>query len=143
WHDPAGLTILLICLFGLWGLSLLMLRSSTQPPQPAAVEKWRGGSIPVSLLLGLTCWMVVAELAVQGWYYTHQSAITATRWRAQWPEQQHNYKTVPIPPPTQAILRYDDGGGAAWNSSDMRHWMMYFFRWLPVRTAALFVKIHR
>ena len=28
WHDPAGLTILLVCLFGLWGLSLLMQRRS-------------------------------------------------------------------------------------------------------------------
>jgi hypothetical protein len=25
----------------------------------------------------------------------------------------------------------------------MHHWAMYFFRWLPGRTAALFVKVHR
>ena len=30
WHDPAGLTILLVCLFSLWFLSLLMRRRSNQ-----------------------------------------------------------------------------------------------------------------
>jgi hypothetical protein len=41
------------------------------------------------------------------------------------------------------MLRYRDGGGATWNSKEGHHWLMYFFHWLPGRTAALFVKIHR
>jgi hypothetical protein len=73
----------------------------------------------------------------------HQSDIANSRWRAQWPDREETYKPVPIPPATQAILRYDDGGGATWNGADLRHWTMYFFRWLPGRTAALFVKVHR
>jgi len=40
-------------------------------------------------------------------------------------------------------LRYNEGGSATWRSADDRHWMMYYFRWLPGRTAALFVKNHR
>src|SRR5205085_1026165 len=51
--------------------------------------------------------------------------------------------SLAIPPATQSILRYDDGGGATWTGPDLRHWVMYFFRWLPGRTAALFVKVHR
>jgi hypothetical protein len=87
--------------------------------------------------------MLVAELAVQGWYRSHQSEIATNRWQARWPDQESTYQRVPIPPATQGLLRYDDGGGASWSGADSRRWMMYFFRWLPGHTAALFVKIHR
>jgi hypothetical protein len=60
-----------------------------------------------------------------------------------WPQTEQSYQTVVIPPATQNILRYDNGGGAIWNGSDSYRWMMYFFQWLPGRTAALFVKVHR
>jgi exosortase len=143
WHDPAGLTILLVCLFGLWGLSLLMSRSAPQPPTFEALAEGRANALPATLLLALTSWMLIAEFAVQGWYRIHQSDIATSRWHAQWPKGEDTYKAVTIPPATQAILRYDDGGGATWNGPDLRHWMMYFFRWLPGRTAALFVKVHR
>ena len=143
WHDPAGLTILLVCLFGLWGLSLLMMRGAPQITSSSSTHIAPPNSLPTRLLIGLTAWMLIAELAVQCWYRAHQSDITTTRWREQWPEQEASYQSVRIPPATQAILRYDEGGGASWNGTDMRHWMMYFFRWLPGRTAALFVKIHR
>jgi hypothetical protein len=73
----------------------------------------------------------------------HQSEIATSRWRTEWPNSEDTYQTVAIPAATQEILRYDSGGGATWNGSDMHHWMMYFFRWLPGRTAALFVKVHR
>ena len=144
WHDPAGLTILLVCLFGLWGISLLMLRG-TSPALPiqSSADDNRRNPFPIGLIIGLTGWMLVAELAVQGWYRSHESAIASNRWRTQWPEQESGYQRIPIPPATQGILRYDDGGGASWSGTDSRRWMMYFFRWLPGRTAALFVKIHR
>ncbi len=86
WHDPAGLSILLVCLFGLWSLSLLMRRHA----------------------------------------------------EAQIPIRAIDYQYAPL-----RLLRYNDGGGAAWEGSEGRRWMMYFFHWLPGRTAALFVKVHR
>ena len=48
-----------------------------------------------------------------------------------------------IPSEAENLLRYSEGGGAAWQGTDGHPWMMYFFRWFPGRTAALFVKIHR
>src|SRR6202045_5149359 len=50
---------------------------------------------------------------------------------------------MPVPTEAQNLLRYNEGGSGIWHGSDGRPWMMYFFRWLPGRTAALFVKIHR
>jgi hypothetical protein len=43
----------------------------------------------------------------------------------------------------QELLRYNEGGGGAWSTDDGHQWGMYFFRWLPGRTAGLFIKNHR
>ncbi|MEP6603402.1 MAG: exosortase/archaeosortase family protein [Spartobacteria bacterium] len=45
WHDPAGMSILLICLFGLWLLSLFMRRNSEPPLASAKVERSSAGSL--------------------------------------------------------------------------------------------------
>jgi len=144
WHDPAGLTILLVCLFGLWVLSLIMARSATLPLQSDSMTSTNWSlRAPSALFLGLAGLLVAGEVGVQLWYRAHESQFAASRWTAQWPESAQDYAAVPIPPATQGILRYDHGGGASWNGPDAHNWMMYFFQWLPGRTAALFVKIHR
>jgi exosortase len=143
WHDPAGLTILVVCMFGLWVASLIMQR------------RWNTASIAMSigdqrpprylnwtLLGGLALWLILVESSVQVWYRSHQT-LTSTRWAVRWPESESNYKKVPIAPAAETLLRYNEGGGAAWEGQDGRRWMMYFFRWLPGRTAARFVKVHR
>ena len=145
WHDPAGLTILLVCLFGLWLLSLIMRRQSTSALlESQCVGKERA---PVRffqpLLVSFTLWFLATEAGVQAWYHLHQSSAASSRWVVRWPDSENNYKLVPIAPEAENLLRYNEGGGAAWQTADGRHWMMYFFRWLPGRTAALFVKVHR
>lgn len=144
WHDPAGLTILLVCLFGLWGLSLIMSRGTTGMTEShAPIASPTTNRLPIALLLLLGAGLVLGEAGVQTWYRAHQPALANSRWITQWPQSEETYKSVAIPPATQGILRYDEGGGATWNGADSHHWMMYFFRWLPGRTAALFVKVHR
>jgi hypothetical protein len=69
--------------------------------------------------------------------------LTSSRWAVRWPESESNYKKVPIARAAEDLLRYNEGGGASWEGSDGRQWVMYFFRWLPGRTAARFVKVHR
>jgi exosortase len=142
WHDPAGLTILLVCLIGLWLLSLAMRHQSNPAALSGPGNRWPF-RISWPLLLSLSLWILLAEVGVQMWYRSHRSAVTDSRWTVRWPSFENGYKLVPVAPEAQNILRYDEGGGAAWDTSDGRRWMMYFFRWLPGRTAALFVKIHR
>ena len=64
WHDPAGLSILLICLFALWGLSMLLRRSESGPgsipPHDSNVY-----SIPRAVLVGLLACVLVAEIGTQ------------------------------------------------------------------------------
>jgi exosortase len=143
WHDPAGLTILLVCLFGLWIASLIMMRRARQFPVVNSTAANVRAAAPNYFLLGaLALWLVAVEGGVQLWYRSHQ-VLTTSRWAVRWPESESNYKPVPIAPATETLLRYNDGGGAAWQGNDGRQWMMYFFRWLPGRTAARFLKVHR
>ncbi|HJT81573.1 MAG TPA: exosortase/archaeosortase family protein [Chthoniobacterales bacterium] len=144
WHDPAGLTILLVCLFGLWLLSLIMSRGPTVliDPPAAGTFDW-SRRIPAMLLLGLALLLVVGEAGTRLWYRMNESEIASSRWTANWPQSAPDYQTVAIPAAARDMLRYDEGGGASWSGADTHRWMMYFFRWLPGQTAAIFVKIHR
>ncbi|MGI8431281.1 MAG: exosortase/archaeosortase family protein, partial [Chthoniobacterales bacterium] len=140
WHDPAGFTILGICLFVLWGLSLwLQPKSSSPPPRktvtPAPIFRLRG---PLTLLV----WLSLIEIATALWYAPH-SAETATPWTVAWPTSESDYQPQTIPAAAEELLRYNEGGAATWRSADDRRWMMFSFHWLPGRTAALFVKNHR
>jgi exosortase len=145
WHDPAGLTILIVCLFGLWVVSLIMRRhSSSSSETPINIDN---RSAPISLSPGLIgsllVWFVVAEATVQIWYASHQSLSANSRWRVQWPTSENSYQSLNIPPEVAGLLHYNEGGGATWQSADGRYWTMYFFSWLPGGTAARFVKVHR
>ena len=143
WHDPAGLTILIICLFGLWIASLIIVRRSNVSSLASPIKNQRG---PIQLnwrmLSALAVWFLLVEAGVQFWYRSHQTA-SRLLWSVSWPESESNYKKVPIASAAETLLRYNEGGGAAWEGSDGRQWMIYFFRWLPGRTAARFVKVHR
>jgi exosortase len=159
WHDPAGLTILLVCLFGLWLLSLAMRRQSgaevgqvsNLPPDESAVadlptiQQRNVGSCAIlwPLFASLALWLVLAEAGVQLWYRIHQSPLAISRWAVQWPGPESGSRPVPIAPEAESLLRFNEGGAASWQATDGHRWMMYFFRWFPGRTAALFVKIHR
>ena len=143
WHDPAGLTILVVCMFGLWIASLIMQRRGNTPSIATSIgDQRRPIHLNWALLGALALWLVLTEGAIQVWYRSHQT-LTRTRWAVRWPESESNYKQVPIAPAAETLLRYNEGGGAAWEGQDGRRWMMYFFRWLPGRTAARFVKVHR
>lgn len=143
WHDPAGLTILMVCLFGLWIASLIMMRRGDAFTIAAKIDHERSKPrLNWALLGALAVWFLAVEAGVQAWYRTHQN-FTSSHWAVNWPESESNYKKVAIAPAAETLLRYNDGGGASWDGADGRQWMMYFFRWLPGRTAARFVKVHR
>ena len=142
WHDPAGFTILLLCLAGLWLISLAMRRSAIdiQAPIHRTSDLPR---LPIFLFIAITGCLLLGEVAVQMWYSSHESSLAQSHWSVHWPRNQDAYQELAIAPETEGILRYNEGGGATWKGEDSRQWVMYFFRWLPGRTAALFVKNHR
>ena len=143
WHDPAGLTILIVCLFGLWIVSLVMLRGARAAPISHAIEKESTSAhfnwVP---FVAIAAWLILAEGVVQLWYRSHET-VTTSHWAVQWPDAESNYKSVPITPEAESLLQYNQGAGASWEGGDGHQWLMFFFKWFPGRTAARFTKVHR
>jgi exosortase len=143
WHDPAGFSILLICLFALWGLSMFLRGKGGPSP---AVARGQAGAfrIPPILVAFLLISLLVAEGGTHLWYGLMESrASRMEAWTVAWPTQASNFQTIPVAEQAQELLRYNEGGGGAWTGDDGHQWGMFFFRWLPGRTAGLFVKNHR
>jgi exosortase len=144
WHDPAGLTILMACLFGLWGLSMFMGGASKTAAAPTPGESRRAFRLPRFVLLCLIALTVAAEAATQGWYGFHEArAAKAEPWNVTWPKDAAGWQVVPIADEAQELLRYNEGGGGSWSGPNGQPWTLYFFKWLPGRTAGLFIKNHR
>jgi exosortase len=144
WHDPAGITILVICLFALWFLSLRMRRQPQPlPASPDLDRKFARVHFSLPLLACLALWMLLAEIGVQVWYRVHPAPVANSRWDVQWPTAENTYQPMTIPVETKNLLRYNEGSAGTWRGDDGHPWLMYFFRWLPGRTAGLSVKIHR
>ncbi len=144
WHDPAGMTILVACLFGLWAISMFLRRNLSpdiHAEQPHRLAPFR---IPRLLSIALLAIAISAEGATQIWYGMHEAATARLQpWRVQWPTNANAWKVIPVAESAQELLRYNEGGGGTWTAADGHDWTMYFFRWLPGRTAGLFVKNHR
>jgi exosortase len=143
WHDPAGHTILMICLLGLWGLSFL-LRGKGDPAPTKKVQAQYPFRVPRLALVCLLALTLFAEAGTQVWYRAQEArAARLEPWKVAWPTEATNWKPVAIEEAAQGLLRYNEGGGGTWTGEDGHNWTMYFFRWLPGRTAALFIKNHR
>jgi exosortase len=141
WHDPAGYTILTACLVGLWGLSVLLSRKVELPAEQRRLSAPH--RIPRLVLVFLLAVTVIAEAGTQVWYRVQESRTTQlTPWTIAWPTQTTHWKVVPVEDAAQELLRYNEGGGGSWQA-DGHNFNMYFFKWLPGRTAGLFIKNHR
>lgn len=142
WHDPAGLTILTACLFGLWGLSMYMGGASTFASGAASGRS--AFRIPRLLLGALLALVLTAEAGTQLWYGVHEArGPRAEPWTVAWPTGAANWKSIEVAEQAKDLLGYNQGGGGNWSGGDGHNWTMYFFSWMPGRTAGLFVKNHR
>ena len=144
WHDPAGLTILMACLFGLWGISMWMGGARQSAIAPSPLQKHNAFRISRVLLGLLLALVITAEAGTQIWYGAHEAhAAKVEPWSMAWPTAARDWKPVPIAEQAEQLLRYNEGGGGSWTSADGHQWTMFFFKWLPGRTAGLFIKNHR
>jgi hypothetical protein len=115
--------------------------SSIEPPPRRHKTTFR---LPAALLATLAILVAVAEGGTQLWYRSHEAESQRLRaWNIDWPQNAPAWQEVQVAENAQELLRYNQGGGGAWRGGDGHNWTMYFFRWLPGRTAGLFVKTHR
>jgi exosortase/archaeosortase family protein len=159
WHDPAGVTILLGCFFGLWGLGVWLkcgMRSAECGVRNAQggkckTERERQKSdfrilvfsrITPHASLALIFWILLTEISIEVWYRSHEArSPRATPWAVAWPTNNPTFKEFPLTGSARQILRYDEGRSAAWSVADQA-WQAIFLRWNPGRTALHLAQNH-
>ena len=152
WHDPTGITILLACFFGLWGLSVWLGRKVKRlgaenadsipalPNPPSAIR------IPPStfrrLAYALLIWIGVVEISVAAWYDWHEARLPAAQqWSLAWPTNNPTFKEEPLADRARQILRYDESRGASWEADGLG-WQAVFLQWNPGSTAIHLAQNH-
>jgi exosortase len=162
WHDPAGVTILVACFFGLWGLGewfgkkrqaeKLKLKNSCEseaPTRKANAEISRPRNKTLDSTFSFSCfsvflalWIPAVEVSIQYWYRSHETRLPAAQpWTVVWPANQSAFMKLPIPAVAREILRYDEGRSAAWQEDGVQ-WQAIFLRWNPGSAAQHLAQNH-
>lgn len=152
WHDPAGTIILLACFIALWGLTLAASRSSRYPPLSSALRDATntGLALPIrpvrlraSFGAALLAWFLVAEMATEAWYRSHEKEISPLLdWVACFPTRSASYRDVPLSEKTRRLLRYSEAINGAWIEPDGKQIHATFLRWAPGATAVHLAQSH-
>lgn len=157
WHDPAGVSILVACLVGLWLVALWLRRrpaardsataaASSAPPSPPVVLRVPTGSRLPTIrpwLYALGAWLVLAEAGVEAWYRYHEARLPApTVWTVEWPRSAPEFAVRPFAEKTRQFLRFDEGLSASWSDPAGARWQGIFLRWNPGRIAVHLAKSH-
>lgn len=144
WHDTAGLVVLLVCLAGLWQLSQMLRGKAGEPLSATGPSMTAARRLPMRLLAGLACWLIVAEIGVEAWYRAHEFGVTeSARWSVTWPTSKADFHETEIPETTKVILKYNEGRSGSWSGSSGDRWTMFFFRWFAGRSAAQLARGHK
>lgn len=156
WHDPAGVTILVGCFFGLWLTGLWMRKGQTAKPGKEATEaappdaKTSGTSaklspfrLPTKLAVGLMLWLVLVEVGTEIWYRAHEAGAVSTQaWTIRWPEEKPSFRRIELSDAVKKQIFYESGGQCVWLEPDGTYWQLLYFRWQPSRSLYARVRSH-
>jgi exosortase len=169
YHDPAGITITLVCTAGLWGLAMLFKKkqksetlkaeigdqkSEVRPPTTDLRPLSSDHCLPTfdlrpltsgvfRLSLALLAWLILVEVGVDGWYRWHEARLPeSVSWTMNWPRSNLTFSQFAIGETTTRMLRYDEAVSAMWREDDGTQWQMIYLRWLPGRIAVNLAKMH-
>ncbi|HYR59616.1 MAG TPA: exosortase/archaeosortase family protein [Chthoniobacteraceae bacterium] len=123
WHDPAGMTILLVCVGIILAVALFLDRDAPSPPVWAHLP--RAPRLPAWFAGGLTAWLALTVAAVELWYYD-PAPPPESPWQFTVPAQS---TPVEIPVKVRAVYHSDEAVGATWKRGDGSQWLLYCFGW--------------
>ncbi|MBC7821173.1 MAG: exosortase/archaeosortase family protein [Planctomycetaceae bacterium] len=123
WHDPAGTTILLVCVVVILGVALLLDKKA--PPVPNLTDIRPAHPLPRWFAPAIAAWVGFTVVGVELWYYDHVPP-PPNSWTVKLPAES---KSIRVAPTALAQLRYDEVTGAEWSEADGKRWMLYFFDW--------------
>lgn len=143
WHDLTGTTILILGFASLYGAARLFPKKPTHPPVSHNPFAWRhlNGTSHLSSL-ALLFWLLLTEMAVQGWYKWHEKDLAPpVTWRIVLPADLPGARQVPFAEREKLLLRFDDAVNIEWNDAHLR-WQAVFLEWKPGRISAMAARGH-
>jgi hypothetical protein len=138
WHDPAGFTVLTVCLvaIALCANFLHARHGSDVPdasPEPPAAMPGAAGA-------ALAAWLLLIVAGGEAWFY-QQPGGRLDAWTMQPPR---GAKTQTLPDASQALLGCDRTRAGTWRDSAGAEWTLFFLEWFPSRSrTALLARTHR
>ncbi len=123
WHDPAGMTILAICVGLILVIALLLDRRNVVLAIPASVP--RAHPLPRWFTPAVAVWLGLFLIAVEAWYYD-SSPAPVSPWRVELPPASEH---IELPIAAIAAFHSDDSISAAWRGDGGTRWLLYFFEW--------------
>ena len=151
WHDGLGTGVMVAGLAALWLLSYgceklqnrFWKRAPNNRTAKAAGSPAVPAPFPAAFVFFGVVWLVAAEVGTESWYRYHEAKLPPpAQWNVLWPEQSPNYKRGELPERTQAILKYNLGETASWQSPEGFGWTMYYIRWNPGRVSKFLSGAH-
>ncbi len=141
WHDPAGLTIVVVSFAALWGCAWWMSRRSPVPGDEAGVadgvaiseRRGSGATGRVSWAVGgLAMLVAMSPLINEAWYRLRPTAPGVGRsWSFRMPSGHAAFKPIEIPAGAREQLRHDRELCGTWMASGGRTWTVYWLDWNP------------
>ena len=141
WHDPAGFSVLTVCLLAIWASARWLARSGDLEDLPPAASA-PAHPFPALAACCMAGWLVVmiggVELRFRG-----GPAPTPARWEFSLPAERLARSGELLDPGTIEMLRFEEGHAAAWKSADGGEWLAFHFRWPSGRgSSRLLAKLH-
>jgi exosortase len=139
WHDPAGYTVLTICLILIAIVANWLRPSGRQADQPP-VEAAPSHALPAYLGPAMAGWLVLVVVCTQAWYSWKTTSETAS-WTLALPP---GAKEEPLPANTLNLLGCDRTRAAHWRDGTGAHWTLFYLEWFPSNgRTALLARVHR
>lgn len=138
WHDPAGYTVLTVCLIAIaLCANFLYVRHGLAVPEasPAPVP-----ALPAAAAAALTLWLVLIVSVGELWF-NPPSGGRLDSWTIQPP---FGAKTQTLPEASLALLGCDRTRAGSWHDRAGAEWTLFFLEWFPSRSrTALLARTHR
>jgi exosortase len=135
WHDPAGITILVLCFLSLWALARFLAGSNCRLERktPATFAFCKTNlSFPVFAACVLGAWFAFVEVGTEMWFRSHEMRPQAMRdWSLKPVAAIPGFTAVNIPGDILGQFKADQAAHGLWRDPDGNVWQVYYFRWLP------------
>lgn len=151
WHDTVGIGAMILCIAALWLLAEAISRDrrTGQPAapglNPGAEKQTHGLQAPFGWIGAtmLCLWLFAVEGMVWGWYHQHERNLPPPLvWKLSWPRQAPAFSEGAFSERMSALLKFNQGTTASWETSDGYFLQMYYLQWQAGRVSKFLSSAH-